>query len=608
MTFDADFRVTDATFLPDFGRDGLINSVYMGDYDQGSATNANFYFVWADNRLGGPDIRVQPVSIPAGGPIVNFSTPSGIASSASPIDITFDQPMDPASFSISDDVVAFMRNGADLSDQLIAFTWLNNNTTLEITDTSAAPGNYTLTLGPQILSAAGDVPMDNNFNNIPGESPGDDYSVNFTLPFPSVSSSTPSGHATPPVTSVTFNFTQAMDTSSFSLAQDVFSFTGTAGNLIPFITGFNWNTNQQLQINFTGQSLPGNYNLTLNPTILNTGGYPLDINGNGVGGEVPDDRYTASFSINGASAANSFGYRFAPTAFDPILSIQPGSPNVVTLTAVSGGGASGGDDDVTVLPLGTNTFNFYGTTYTGNQMNVSTNAPISFITAVSDYQNTNLQASPSGAVIAPFWDDLHAGRNVAPDDLVLYQFQDLNSDGTADQLVINWRNVHYYSGSSTSANGITFEAVLQINTGAVPGQMVFNYVDLDDGSGVGGANGQNFGASATVGIKNSGATPDSLVSSFNNAASAPVQGTAIRYFKNSPPVANANGPYTVAPGGTVQLSSAGSSDPDGDPLTYIWDLDGDGAFGETGWSPPTATRRAPRRSSARPDFRTALIR
>ena len=98
VTFDADFRVTDATFLPDFGRDALINLVYMGDYDQGSATNANFYFVWADNRLGGPDIRVQPVAIPAGGPIVIFSTPSGIASSpATPIDINFDAAMDPAS-------------------------------------------------------------------------------------------------------------------------------------------------------------------------------------------------------------------------------------------------------------------------------------------------------------------------------------------------------------------------------------------------------------------------------------------------------------------------------------------------------------------------------
>ncbi len=45
------------------------------------------------------------------------------------------------------------------------------------------------------------------------------------------------------------------------------------------------------------------------------------------------------------------------------------------------------------------------------------------------------------------------------------------------------------------------------------------------------------------------------------------------------PVANAGGPYTVNEGGTVQLTGAAST---GTLLTYAWDLDGDGVFGETG--------------------------
>ena len=47
---------------------------------------------------------------------------------------------------------------------------------------------------------------------------------------------------------------------------------------------------------------------------------------------------------------------------------------------------------------------------------------------------------------------------------------------------------------------------------------------------------------------------------------------------NEPPEAEANGPYNVLEGGTVLLSSAGSSDPDDDPLIISWDLDDDGAF------------------------------
>lgn len=40
--------------------------------------------------------------------------------------------------------------------------------------------------------------------------------------------------------------------------------------------------------------------------------------------------------------------------------------------------------------------------------------------------------------------------------------------------------------------------------------------------------------------------------------------------------------YSIVPGGSIQLSAVGSSDADNLPLTYAWDLDGDGIFGETG--------------------------
>jgi streptogramin lyase len=54
---------------------------------------------------------------------------------------------------------------------------------------------------------------------------------------------------------------------------------------------------------------------------------------------------------------------------------------------------------------------------------------------------------------------------------------------------------------------------------------------------------------------------------------------------NDPPIADAGGPYAAEEGDTTQLGGSGSSDPDGDTLTYAWDLDDDGTYETAGESP-----------------------
>ena len=68
----------------------------------------------------------------------------------------------------------------------------------------------------------------------------------------------------------------------------------------------------------------------------------------------------------------------------------------------------------------------------------------------------------------------------------------------------------------------------------------------------------------------------------------PHEDTATIAIANVAPTADAGGPYTVAEDGVITLSGS-ATDPAGtqDPLSYAWDLDGDGQYDDATGPTPT---------------------
>jgi hypothetical protein len=463
---------------------------------------------------------------PSPDPSVRTHSPSGTTETpVSSIEFDFDEPMNTSSFSVADDVASFTGpGGLDLRPQITGFTWVDNDTLRVSFNTRTADGTYTMVLGPQILSADNGRPMDQDGDETPGEATQDRYTATFAIdlpnPNPAVAAHRPNGATLLPLTNVEFDFNEPMNTSSFSVTDDVASFTGPGGaDLRPQITGFAWVNNQTLRVNFTAQSAGGNYSMAIGPQILAAdNGNAMDLDEDGVLGEVTQDRYTAPFA-----GSDGFGYVAYVAPFDPI-NLVPGGAGVVN-TGIAG------DDTTTSLNLGTNTFNFYGTNYGGvGQVQVSSNGLITFGGSSSEYDNSDLTTSPTQRTIAVLWDDWDLSRGATSE--VLYKIEDNRATGGVSRLIIEWNDVPHYDGSTNNpTNTATYQAILQLNTGSSPGAILLNYPDADAGSAT-----WNNGASATVGIKDVGTQGvNRLVVSRNTAAGPIASGRAVRIVKGPLP-------------------------------------------------------------------------
>jgi autotransporter-associated beta strand protein len=125
-----------------------------------------------------------------------------------------------------------------------------------------------------------------------------------------------------PVSQLVLTFNRVMNPASFTVADDVVSFTGPGTtDLKPSITSGVWSSgNTLLTLNFPSQSASGSYQLVLGSQIQSSAGIFLDQDQDTTPGESVEDRYTASFSIiTIAEAVDTSGLTWTTSVNQPWL-------------------------------------------------------------------------------------------------------------------------------------------------------------------------------------------------------------------------------------------------------------------------------------------------
>jgi len=226
---------------------------------------------------------------------------SFVSAGLATISLHFTDPVDIETFSLSEDIHSLM--GPSSLQTITGYTWIDNYTLL-LTVLSSELGEYTLSVGPYISTAAGES-LDGDRDGTIGEHPEDIGRLNFRVTPPKVvlvetMTQTTQG-------SIIFTFDRAMAGSSFSIQDDVLEFEGPNGPVT--VDAADWADLNTLIL--SDLSVAGEYQLTLGPDIRDPGGNQLDLDDDLIDGENPDDLSINGFTILGPSV-ESVNYQKVP--------------------------------------------------------------------------------------------------------------------------------------------------------------------------------------------------------------------------------------------------------------------------------------------------------